>query len=115
MMEMAVGALGGARVSRGTLDVWPQAMITPQIARWGQTPLDVYRLSVEHPAPRTRERYMALSKILDGQPVWRLAPAIGRSTKAVYTWLKRYNESGPEGLEYRHTGGRQPSFRVARG
>ena len=85
-------------------------MIRPLIARWNQTPRDIYRLAVEHPHPRTRERYMALSKVLDGLAPWRVAAAIGRSEKAVYTWLKRYNEAGPGGIEYRRTGGRRPAF-----
>ncbi len=86
-------------------------MIIPEIARWDQTPLDIYRLAVEHEHPRTRERYLALSKVLDGLAPWRVARAMGRSEKAIYTWLHRYNEGGPERLEYRRTGGRRPSFR----
>jgi transposase len=90
-------------------------MIVPQIARWGHTPIDIYRLAVEHPHPRTRERYLALSKVLDGLAPWRVATAIGRSEKAVYTWLKRYNEAGPAGIEYRRTGGRRPAFQSSGG
>jgi hypothetical protein len=90
-------------------------MIRPLISRWKQTPLRIHQLAVEHPHPRTRERYLALSKVLDGLAPWRVARAMGRSESAVYTWLKRYNEAGPEGIEYRRTGGRRPAFRRSRG
>ena len=90
-------------------------MIIPQIARWNQAPSDIHRLAFSHPNKRTRERYLALSKVLDGLAPFRVADAMGKSEKTIYTWLHRYNESGPEGIEYRRTGGRKPSFRPARG
>jgi transposase len=90
-------------------------MIIPEIARWKQTPIEIHRLAFSHANVRTRERYLALSKVLDGLAPFRVAATMGKSESTIYTWLRRYNESGPQGIEYRRSGGRRPSFRPARG
>lgn len=92
-----------------------QGMIIPEIVRWNQTPTEIHRLAFSHENKRTRERYLALSKVLDGLAPFRVAAAMGKSESTVYTWLRRYNESGPKGIEYRRTGGRKRSFRPERG
>lgn len=86
-------------------------MIIPDIARWNQTPTEIHKLAFCHPNKRTRERYLALSKVLDGLAAFRVADAMGRSESTVYAWLRKYNEEGPEGIEFRRTGGRKPAFR----
>lgn len=88
----------------------PASVVVPEIVRWGQTPSEIHRLAYQHPEVRTRERYQALSKVLDGLAPFRVATAMGRGEKTIYTWLHRYNKAGPEGLAYRHTGGRKPAF-----
>tara|TARA_R110002072_G_C7908092_1_gene530127 strand:- start:1216 stop:1488 length:273 start_codon:yes stop_codon:yes gene_type:complete len=85
-------------------------MIIPEIARWSQTPVEIHRLAFSHPNVRTRERYLALSKVLDGLAPYRVAEAMKKSETTIYTWLRRYNKLGPKGIEYKHTGGRPPSF-----
>jgi len=85
-------------------------MVIPQIGRWHQTPGEIHRLAFAHPCMRTRERYQALSKVLDGLPAFRVAEALDRNETTIYSWLRRYNKAGPEGFEYRHTGGRSPAF-----
>lgn len=38
-------------------------MIRPDFAQWGQTPEDIYRLSLDAEHPRSRERFQALYMI----------------------------------------------------
>ena len=85
-------------------------MVVPDIARWGQTPDDIHQLALRHSHVRTRQRYLAFSKVLDGLAPWRVANAMGIDESTIYTWLRRYNKDGPNAIEYRRTGGRKPAF-----
>jgi transposase len=86
-------------------------MIRPDFAKWGQSPLDIRRLSVEAEHVRSRERYQALYLIGSGQTnASQWAKQIGRNQRTVLGWVHQYNEAGPAGIEYRHSGGRHPLF-----
>lgn len=84
-------------------------MIKPEIGKWNQTRLELYRLSLEAEHPRSRERFQALYQIASEQSnasEW--AREIGRHTQTVMSWVHSYNVSGPAALHYRKTGGRPP-------
>jgi len=84
-------------------------MVRPEPAKWGQTVSDLRRLSVEAAHPRTRERFLALFMIASGQTnATRWAEESGRMIDTVLKWVHRYNQSGPEALVYRRTGGHPP-------
>ena len=84
-------------------------MVRPDLNTWGQTPAELRRLSVHAQHPRTRERFLALYMIATQQTnatTW--AAQTGRTKETVLNWVHRYNLTGPEGVAYRHTGGRHP-------
>ena len=84
-------------------------MVRPDTGKWGQELADLRRLAVDAAHPRTRERFQALYMIGRQQSnatAW--AREIGRNLDTVLSWVHLYNEHGPEGLEYRRTGGRVP-------
>lgn len=86
-------------------------MIRPDFAKWGQSPDDIRRLSLEAEHVRSRERYQALYLIGSGQTnASQWAKRIGRNQRTVLEWVHHYNEAGPTGIEYRHSGGRRPLF-----
>ena len=75
------------------------------------------RLVVQARHPRSRERLLALYMIASQQTnatTW--AAHIGRTKETVpgsspgqaLGWVHRYNRTGPEGVTYRHSGGRRP-------
>jgi hypothetical protein len=76
--------------------------------RWGQTDDDLRDLALNSPHPRTRERFLALWQISQGQTATDLAAATERYPHTIYGWVHLYNEQGPEALVFRHTGGRRP-------
>lgn len=87
-------------------------MVRPDTAKWGQTPADLRRLSVEAAHPRTRERFLALYMMGSQQrnaSEW--AAEIGRADETVLGWVHTYNAAGPAALTYRRSGGRPPLFR----
>jgi transposase len=84
-------------------------MVRPDYVKWQQDLQDFRRLSLEAGHARTRERFQALYMIgsgLTNASQW--AAQIGRKLDTVLGWVHRYNESGPEALVYRRTGGRPP-------
>jgi transposase len=84
-------------------------MIRPDFAKWGQTPAEIYQLSLKAAHARTRERFQALHMIGTQQvnaTVW--AKQIGRRNQTVMDWVHQYNEQGPASLQYQRTGGRSP-------
>ena len=84
-------------------------MVRPDLSTWSQTPDDLRRLSVQAQHPRSRERFLALYMIATQQTnatTW--AAQTGRTKETVLSWVHRYNMAGPEGVAYRHTGGRHP-------
>jgi transposase len=86
-------------------------MIRPDFAKWGQTPEEIYQLSLKAAHARSRERFQALYMI-GTQPInateW--AKQIGRRNQTVMDWVHKYNEQGPQILHYQRTGGPTPLF-----
>ncbi len=85
-----------------------RSMLTVNTAAWQQTPemLREYALQSDH--PRTRERFMALYEITQGQSSTQVAHQSQRNPQTVMDWVHRYNANGPEALAYRHSGGHPP-------
>ena len=84
-------------------------MLRPDYAKWNQTPEELLQLSMEANNQRSRERYLALYMIgSDQSNATQWAAQIGRENQTVMGWVHRYNEAGPEGVAYQHTGGRSP-------
>lgn len=84
------------------------SMLTVKTATWQQIPemLREYALQSDH--PRTRERFMALYEITQGQSSTQVAYQSKRNPQTVMDWVHRYNTGGPEALAYRHSGGHPP-------
>lgn len=86
-------------------------MIKVETAKWGQTVEDLRRAALHAEHPRSRERFQALYLIASGQfNATTCAAHIGRQDETVLNWVHRYNRHGPQGVDYRHTGGRSPLF-----
>lgn len=84
-------------------------MLRPDYAKWNQKPEELLQLSMEANNQRSRERYLALYMIGSGQSnATQWAAQIGRENQTVMGWVHRYNEAGPEGVAYKHSGGRPP-------
>ena len=84
-------------------------MIKVDLAKWGQTVEDLRQAALHAAHPRSRERFQALYLIASGQfNATTCAAHIGRQDETVLRWLRLYNRHGPDGLSYRHTGGRSP-------
>ena len=90
-------------------------MVRVDCAKWGQTPEDLRRASVEAPHARSRERFQALYLIASGRfNATACAAHIGRQDETVPGWVHRYNARGPDAVAYRRTGGRAPLLRRPR-
>ena len=83
-------------------------MLRVNTARWHQDPEALREQAVNASHPRTRERFMALYEISQGKNATQVGHATGRNHQTVMEWVHRYNDSGPESLIYRHTGGHPP-------
>lgn len=84
-------------------------MIRPDFAKWGQTPEEIYQLSLQAAHARSRERFQALYMIGTQQvnaSEW--AKQIGRRNQTVMGWVHQYNRHGPESVHYQRTGGPPP-------
>jgi transposase len=76
--------------------------------RWGQSPAELRQLAVSVPHARSRERFLTLHEIAQGDCATVVATRTGRHPQTVMAWLHAYNEHGPAALLYRRTGGRPP-------
>ncbi len=84
-------------------------MVRPDFEKWGQSPKEILKLSLETEHKRTRERFQALYMIGTGQAnATQWAQAIGRQNVTIINWVHSYNAKGPEAMVYRHSGGRTP-------
>ncbi len=84
-------------------------MLRPDFAKWGQSPAEIHELSVRALHARSRERFQALYAIgalRCNATEW--AAEFGYKNQTVMAWVHLYNESGPDALHYRRTGGRTP-------
>jgi transposase len=85
------------------------SMIRPDFAKWGQTPEEIYQLSLKAPHARSRERFQALYMIgTQSINATEWAQQIGRRNQTVMEWVHKYNEQGAASLHYQRTGGRPP-------
>ena len=85
-------------------------VIRVEYARWGQTPEDLRHLALSAPHARTRERALALFDITQHSCATQVAMRTGRRAHTVMDWVHAYNQSGPDALTFRRTGGRRPFF-----
>ena len=76
--------------------------------KWNQSPEDLYQLGLSEPHHRTRERFMALYRVTGGESSTQVASGINRAAHTVWKWVKDYNKSGPDALQYKRTGGHPP-------
>ena len=76
--------------------------------RWGQPGGDLRDLALGSLHARSRERVLAVHEIAQGGCASAVAERTGRHPQTVMGWLHRYNEGGPEAVQYRRTGGRPP-------
>jgi hypothetical protein len=84
-------------------------MILPDLAKWQQTPTDLYRLALEAAHPRSRERFHALYVLASQQSnASQWARQIGRKNQTVMGWVHIYNRFGPAAVHYQRSGGRPP-------
>jgi len=91
-------------------------MLRLDYSKWKQSPADLLRLALESEHVRSRERYQALYMIGSGQynaTEW--ADLIERENETVQGWVHKYNEQGPTGVGYQHSGGRPPFLPRRRG
>lgn len=51
---------------------------------------------------------MALYEISQGKSASVVARKTGRNLQTLMEWVHRYNNSGPEALKFKHTGGHPP-------
>ncbi|MGF1536896.1 MAG: transposase [Elainellaceae cyanobacterium] len=58
--------------------------------------------------PRTRERVLALYDVTQGASATQVALRTGRNPQTVMGWVHQYNEFGPQGIAYQHSGGPPP-------
>ena len=70
------------------------------------TPLMLWELSV------TEQRYRAVLEVMAGIPVTEVAEQYGVSRQSVHTWLRRYRDEGPPGLEDRSHKVRQHPWQI---
>jgi hypothetical protein len=87
-------------------------MLRVEFEKWGQSLADLYDTAVNAPHARTRERFMSLYEVARRETnatTW--AAEIGRHFQSVQSWIRAYNELGPDALIFRHTGGWVPLFR----
>ena len=89
-------------------------MIRPDFQKWVQSAEDIQRLSIEAEHVRSRERFQALYMIGTGQAnASQWAKQIKRRKQTVLAWIHRYNEKGPTGIKYQHSGGRSVKLNEA--
>jgi hypothetical protein len=78
--------------------------------KWGDSPASLREHALNHPHPRTRERFMALFEIVQGKTATQISRETGRDDQTVMGWVHRYNQTGHESLYYQRTGGSRPLF-----
>jgi transposase len=83
-------------------------MIRVQCEKWNHTPEDLRMFALTATHSRTRERFLALYEVAAGSYATAVARKTNRSDEAILSWIHKYNEHGPEALQYARTGGRPP-------
>lgn len=57
------------------------------------------------PRPRERERWHALWLLAEGWSATQVADALDRDPHTIGEWLANFQQAGPAGLRFEHTGG----------
>ena len=84
------------------------------MSRWDQTAAELRDLALHADHPRSRERFLALHEIAQGECATEIATRSGRHPQTVMGWVHAYNDHGPAALLYRRSGGRRPFARGSR-
>lgn len=82
-----------------------RAMVHPDLSKWSLSLDTLTELSIYAPHPRTRERFLALTWLAQGECAAGVHRALGRDVHTVLKWVHTFNEVGPSALIYRHSGG----------
>jgi hypothetical protein len=86
-------------------------MLKLDLAKWNQTPEDLREAALTAPHTRTRERFLALYELTQqGGGATAIARGVRHHAQTVIRWVHWYNEAGPEGVVFQHTGGPTPFF-----
>ena len=83
-------------------------MLRVNYRKWDHTPDALRYFALEAPHPRTRERFLALYEMTQGQSATQVAQSLNRHDETVHHWVHQYNERGPSALSFVRTGGRPP-------
>lgn len=83
-------------------------MLTVNTERWQQDAESLREQALRAEHQRTRERFMALYEITQGNSATQVGLNTIRNPQTVMAWVHRYNEMGPEAMRYRHSGGHPP-------
>ena len=80
------------------MEAWFGPVLRVDHDRWGQTVADLRQQALDATHVRSRERFLALHDIAEGDCATRVAERTGRHPQTVMEWLHMYNERGPGAL-----------------
>lgn len=83
-------------------------MLIVNTERWQQDAESLREQALKAEHQRTRERFMALYEITQGHNATQVGLKTARNPQTVMKWVHRYNELGPEAMQYRRSGGHPP-------
>lgn len=83
-------------------------MLIVNTERWKQDAESLREQALRAEHPRTRERFMALYEIVQGNNATQIGMKTSRNPQTVMRWVHQYNELGPEAMRYRRSGGHPP-------
>jgi transposase-like protein len=84
-------------------------MLKRDLAKWNQTPEDLRGEAWTATHARTRERFLALCELTQqGHGVTAIARGTTHHAQTLMRWVHWYNEAGPDGVTFQHTGGLTP-------
>ena len=81
-------------------------MVKLDYSKWGDSPELLRKRAQDSSHARSRERFLALYEISQGQSATEVAQKSGRDSQTVMRWVRKYNICGPEQLNYQRSGGR---------
>jgi len=83
-------------------------MLTVNTERWQQDAESLREQGHRAEHQRTRERFMALYEIAQGDNATQVGLNTTRNPQTVMAWVHRYNQLGPKAMRYRRSGGHPP-------
>jgi hypothetical protein len=83
-------------------------MLKVDTERWQQSPESLREQALNAPHARTRERFLALYDICQGDSATEVGRRTGRNPQTIMDWVHRFNDAGAESLVYHRTGGHPP-------